>query len=127
MAKKGEALAHLAIEMYCYRIKKYIGAYSAVLGHVDALIFTAGIGENDSIIRKKACVGLANLGIVIDDDKNQLTDQGIFAIQKEGAVVKVLVIRTNEEFEIAQQTLAVIQERKHSPVNSLSKGDKANG
>lgn len=128
LAKEGEPMAHLAIEMYCYRIKKYIGAYSAVLGHVDALIFTAGIGENDPVIRKKACDGLANLGILIDDKKNQLTDQRIFAIQKEEAAIKVLVIPTNEEFEIAQQTLAVIQERKHSPVSgpSVSEGDKTN-
>ncbi len=112
LAKEGEAMAHLAIEMYCYRIKKYIGAYAAVLGQVDALIFTAGIGENDSVIRKKACADLANLGILIDDEKNEHAHQEIVAIHKEAAAVKVLVIPANEEFEIAQQTLAVIQQRK---------------
>lgn len=129
LAKEGEPMAHLAIEMYCYRIKKYIGAYSAVLGRVDALIFTAGIGENDPVIRKKACDGLANLGILIDDEKNQRTDQQRFAIQKEEAAVKVLVVPTNEEFEIAQQTLAVIQEGKRSLAGSPSvmEEDRVNG
>lgn len=112
LAKKGNPMADLAIEMYCYRIKKYIGAYYAVLGQLDALIFSGGIGENDSLIRKNVCIGLAHLGIVIDDQKNQATGYQPFAIQREAEPVKVLVIPTNEELEIAQQTLALIENIK---------------
>ncbi|MGR6035281.1 MAG: acetate/propionate family kinase [Candidatus Nitrosoglobus sp.] len=111
LAKKGNPMADLAIEMYCYRIKKYIGAYYAVLGHLDALIFSGGIGENDALIRENVCTGLANLGITIDNEKNQALDHQPFAIQRENGLVKVLVIPTNEELEIAQQTLALIQNR----------------
>nr|WP_041355044.1 acetate kinase [Nitrosococcus halophilus] len=112
LAKAGDPLASLAIEMYCYRIKKYIGAYYAVLGRLDALIFTGGIGENDALIRNHVCAGLAHLGIVIDHKKNQTAGHDIFAIQGEGGAVTVLVIPTDEELEIAQQTLALIQNQK---------------
>jgi acetate kinase len=112
LAKNGDPRADLAIEMYCYRVKKYIGAYYAVLGQLDALIFSGGIGENDSLIRKNVCIGLAHLGIVIDDQKNQATSYQPFAIQREAEPVKVLVIPTNEELEIAQQALALIENIK---------------
>jgi acetate kinase len=82
------------------------------LGQLDALIFSGGIGENDSLIRKNVCIGLAHLGIVIDDQKNQATSYQPFAIQREAEPVKVLVIPTNEELEIAQQTLALIENIK---------------
>jgi acetate kinase len=100
--------------MYCYRIKKYIGAYYAVLGRVDALVFTAGIGENSSSIRQRACAGLDGLGISVDDDKNVHHDGSPFEIQRDAAAVKVLVIPTNEEMEIAQQTAACIKPGKSS-------------
>jgi acetate kinase len=112
LAKMGNPMADLAIEMYCYRIKKYIGAYYAVLGHLDALIFSGGIGENDALIRENVCTGLANLGITIDNEKNQALDHQPFAIQRENGLVKVLVIPTNEELEIAQQTQALVQNIK---------------
>jgi acetate kinase len=95
--------------MYCYRIKKYIGAYYAILGQVDALVFTAGIGENSSSIRKHACVGLDGLGISIDDNKNEGQATSAFEIQSDAAALKVLVIPTNEEMEIAQQAASCIQ------------------
>jgi acetate kinase len=117
LAEEGDPMANLAIEMYCYRIKKYIGAYYAILGHLDALIFSGGIGENDSLIRKNVCAGLANLGIVIDDNKNQTAAHKTFAIQRKDGVVKVLVIPTDEELEIAQQTLALIQNTKQLSAN----------
>lgn len=109
LAKEGNPKADLAIQMYCYRIKKYIGAYYAVLGHVDALIFSGGVGENDSAIREKVCANLANLGIMIDDRKNQKMSHQTFAIHKECGAVSVLVIPTDEELEIAQQTHALIK------------------
>jgi acetate kinase len=109
LAQDGNPQARLAIEMVCYRIKKYIGAYYAVLGRLDALIFTAGIGEKSPLIRAGACRGLSHLGIEIDPEKNNQKSKKAFEIQTRGSTVKVLVIPTNEEFEIAEQTLACIQ------------------
>ena len=104
-AGAGDARARLAIDMYCYRIRKYIGAYCAVLGHVDALVFTAGIGENSALVRETACRGLEILGIALDPDKNHAPRSAGAAIERAGAAVRVLVIPTNEEIEIARQTL----------------------
>jgi acetate kinase len=100
--------------MFCYRIQKYIGAYYAVLGRLDALIFTAGIGENSSLIRAGACRGLSHLGIEIDSEKNNQSSQKAFEIQKNGSKVRVLVIPTNEELEIAEQTVACIKNNRGS-------------
>jgi len=108
MANRGESQAQLALEIYCHRIKKYIGAYFAVLGRVDAVIFTGGIGENAAPIRKQCCQELEGLGITIDDRKNEKTYAGILEIQGDGASVKVLAVRTNEEREIAEQTVATL-------------------
>jgi acetate kinase len=109
LAQNGNSQAQLAIEMVCYRIKKYIGAYNAVLGRLDALIFTAGIGEKSPLIRAGACQGLSYLGIEIDPEKNNKKSENAFEIQTRGSTIKILVIPTNEEFEIAEQTLACIQ------------------
>jgi len=111
-AGRGNDRAKLAIEMFCYRIKKYIGAYVAVLGSVDAIVFTGGIGENASVIRERACEGLEHLGIAIDGAKNEATLGSIAEIQKDGAPVRVLVVRTDEEREIAQQTIHAIEKAK---------------
>ncbi len=107
-AETGDARAQLALRLYSYRIKKYIGAYVAVLGRVDALVFTAGIGENSAVVRSQACAGLERLGISVDAAKNEASHQGPFAIHADGAAVAVLVVPTNEEIEIAQQTLKTI-------------------
>ena len=104
LAATGDKRARLAIDMYCYRIRKYIGAYYAVLGHLDALVFTAGIGENSPSIRKQSCAGLERFGIRIDDARNTQAGTGVFEIQTEDAPVRVLVVPTNEELEIAHQT-----------------------
>ena len=109
LADKGDKTAKLAIEMYCYRIKKYIGAYFAVLGRVDALVFTGGIGENAAAIRSRCCEGLSRLGIEVDDKINGRQTHGILAIQSETATIQILVIPTNEELEIAEQTVARIK------------------
>jgi acetate kinase len=98
--------------MYCYRIKKYIGAYFAVLGQIDALIFTGGIGENSSLIRKRSCDTLSALGIVIDNEKNESGSGRLCEIQRDGLDIKVLVVPTNEELEIALQTVETIKKIK---------------
>jgi acetate kinase len=106
-AEQGNQLAKLAIEIYCYRIKKYIGAYIAILGRLDGLIFTAGVGENSSIIRLQVCQGLEHLGICIDAEKN-ISAINTTEIQIRASPVKILLIPTDEETEIARQTLASI-------------------
>jgi acetate kinase len=109
LSAAGDPPAALAIDMYCYRIRKYIGAYTAVLGRVDALVFTGGIGENDAEVRRRACEGLSLLGIAVDDARNGSPSKEPREIQREGMPVKVLVIPTNEELEIALQTVACIR------------------
>ncbi len=113
LANDGNEQARIAIEMYCYRICKYVGAYYTILGGLDVLVFTAGIGENDPIIRKSVCDRLFALGIRIDHKRNQASTGQIFSISGENDKVKVLVISTNEEIEIAQQTVSTLQKTGH--------------
>jgi acetate kinase len=108
-AAGGDPSASLAIDMYGYRIRKYIGAYTAVLGRVDALVFTGGIGENDADVRRRACEGMERLGIAVDEARNGSPSSVPREIQREGMPVKVLVIPTNEELEIALQAVACIR------------------
>ena len=108
LADAGDDRARLALTMYAYRIKKYLGAYYAVLGHVDAVVFTGGIGENDAWLRKQACSDLDALGIDIDSDRNTQAGEGVIAIHRDGSSVSVLVVPTDEEFEIALQTVDCI-------------------
>jgi len=108
MARDGDQRARLALDMYGYRLKKYIGMYSAALGRVDALVFTAGIGEKSPLVRALACADLDNLGIRLDAEKNEAKAKEIREIQTEKSAVKVLVVPTNEELEIAQQAFACI-------------------
>jgi acetate kinase len=110
--EEGNPDAALALSLYTYRIKKYIGAYLAVLGRVDALVFTAGVGENSPYIRWHACEGLTHLGISLDQEKNEAKIRGITEIHKAESPVNVLVIPTNEELEIALQTEALIKTAK---------------
>jgi acetate kinase len=107
---QGEAAAQLALEMYAYRLKKYIGAYFAALGRVDALVFTAGVGQHSDVIRALSCTGLENLGIILDEEKNLKGPTGpVTEIQAESSPVKVLIIPTNEELEIANQAVGVLR------------------
>lgn len=111
--QKGNSAAQLALDVYCYRIRKYIGAYTAVLGGLDALIFTAGIGENSPLVRKKSCQDLEFLGIKIDEEKNkQASSKRATEIQTKDSKVKVFCIPTNEELVIALDTKRIIQEAK---------------
>ena len=105
-------LCRLAIDMEVHNVKKYIGAYMAELGHVDALVFTAGVGENDDYLREKFCSGLEELGIKLDKEKNAVAlarkgvDQAI--ISTDDSRVKILMIATNEELVIVEDTLAIM-------------------
>lgn len=99
----GDAAARLALDMYCYRIKKYIGAYSAALGFVDAVVFTAGVGENAPQVRSLACAGLERIGIGVDATANAAAIGELAEISRAGQSVRVLVVRTNEELQIARE------------------------
>ncbi len=106
---KGNVDAILAYEMYAYRIKQYIGNYAAAMNGLDAIVFTAGIGENDSIARKLVCENLDFFGIKIDAEKNNTRSKEIREINTPDATTKVLVIPTNEELEIAKQSFELIK------------------
>jgi acetate kinase len=105
-AKKGNERCKLALKMFCYRIAKYIGAYSVTLGKVDAIVFTGGIGENSNNIRKEICSYLGILGVKIDNRKNSNKKNDITA---QGSKIKVFVIPTNEERIIAEESVAVLK------------------
>ncbi len=105
----GEAGARLAVETYAHRLRKYVGAYYAVLGKVDAVVFTAGVGEHDARIRELGLAGLRRLGIEVDPDRNRAEGGADRFISPTGAEVPVLVIPTDEEREIAAETLAVVR------------------
>lgn len=104
----GDKRARLALDIYTYRIKKYIGSYYAALGTLDAIVYTAGIGEHSPDIRKFSCAGLENMGIQIDDEKNNSYKNGISEISATDSRVKVFVIPTNEELRIAQETKKIL-------------------
>lgn len=104
-ASEGNERAQLALDVFSYDVKKYIGSYIAAMGGLDCLVFTAGIGENTHQVRKAICENMEYFGIAVDDAKNeQKNDGSIHDITAEGAKVKVLVIPTNEELVIARET-----------------------
>ena len=106
-AEKGNERAKLALDVFVYSVKKYIGAYAAAMGGIDALVFTAGIGENNGTLRKQAVSGLEFLGIGIDDEKNNQRGKEL-DISTADAKVRTLVIPTNEELAIARETVRLI-------------------
>ena len=108
----GDKMAALALDMFVYRIRKYIGAYAAVLGRVDGIVFTAGIGENDDIVRSKVCENMGLFGIAIDEELNAMRSGKARNISAKDARVPVLVIPTNEELEIALTTARIVKEKK---------------
>jgi acetate kinase len=103
--RRDDADATLALEVYCYRIRKYVGAYFAVLGRVDAIVFTAGVGEHAAAVRAKALAGLERLGIAVDPERNDASSP---VISPPGAEVAVLVVPTDEELEIANQAAGIL-------------------
>jgi len=110
MIESGDSSAQLAYDVFIHRLRKYIGAYLAVLGHADVLTFTAGIGENDALVRGDALAGMSELGIVVDDDRNASTDKGVRRISADDSPVAVLVVPTNEELAIARDCVAALAE-----------------
>lgn len=106
-AQEGNERAQLALDVYTYRVRKYIGAYAAAMGGVDAVVFTAGLGENSPETRLEICKGLEFLGIKIDEEKNNVRGKAV-DVSAEGSKVKVFVIPTNEELMIARDTKEII-------------------
>jgi acetate kinase len=115
-AQDGDEDAALALDVYSYRIRKYLGAYTAALGGLDLVVFTAGVGENDPIVRERVCGGLELFGIELDHERNRearASDApgGVVPIHADGSRVAVLVVATDEEREIAEETLAALAGR----------------
>ena len=106
-ANAGHKRAKIALESFAYRVAKYVGAYAAAMGGVDAITFTAGVGENDKVTRKIVCEHLAFLGIQVDDEANAKRGQEV-RISTPDSKIAVLVIPTNEELAIARETLALV-------------------
>ncbi len=107
----GDAAAELALDVYCYRIRKYIGSYTAVLGRVDAVVFTAGVGENATVVRERCVEGLEVFGIELDPKANTSASRHACDVATETSRVRILVIPTNEELEIARQARDVVAAR----------------
>lgn len=107
-ATEGNELAREAVNVFCYRVAKYVGAYAAAMNGVDAIAFTAGVGENDGKVRRLVCERFGYLGIAIDEEKNRIRGEEV-VISTPDSKVKVLVIPTNEEYAIACETTALVE------------------
>jgi acetate kinase len=107
-AQASDPAARLALEVYCYRIRKYVGAYHAVLGRLDAVVFTAGVGEHSEVVRQQSLAGLDALGIVVDAERNH-SGPAARLISTPGARVAVAVVPTDEERGIAQETAELLR------------------
>ncbi len=107
-AAEGDKECQLALDMNTYRVKKFIGAYIAVMNGVDAIVFTAGIGENSNVIRRMVCKDMDVFGIELDEQKNNIRSKELTEIHTDNSKVKILVIPTNEELEIAKQSYEIL-------------------
>jgi len=107
-AESGDPDATLALEVYTHRVRSYIGAYAAQLGRVDAIVFTAGVGENAALVREWSLAGLEGFGVELDAERNRESGPGARRISTETSRTEVLVVPTDEELEIARQTVATI-------------------
>lgn len=117
LTESGNERAALALEMFCYRVKKYIGAYAAAMGGLDAIVFTGGIGENGPIIREKSTRGLEFMGVKLDTRKNDTAKRGEEAdISAADSSARILVIPTNEERMIARDTVEVVTSKAAASV-----------
>jgi acetate kinase len=115
MIDEGDDAARLAFDVYCYRIRKYVGAYTAVLGRVDAIVFTAGVGQHSPQVRAASLAGLETMGVQVDGARNAAASGREPAlVSTDASRVRVLVVPTNEEWEIARQSLAVVPVRATS-------------
>ncbi len=108
LIESGDSSAQLAYDVFIHRLRKYIGAYLAILGRTDVLSFTAGVGENAAAVRFDALSGLTGLGIEIDEERNTASDKGARRISTDDSRVAVLVVPTNEELAIARDCLRAI-------------------
>jgi acetate kinase len=108
---EGDPAATLAFDVYCHRIRKYVGAYYAVLGRLDAIVFTAGVGEHAAPVREQSLAGMQRLGIVVDPARNSAAVDGPRVISPEEAPVRVCVVPTDEELAIAQEVSQLIRGR----------------
>ncbi|WP_022949097.1 acetate/propionate family kinase [Methylohalobius crimeensis] len=104
----GDEDARLALDMFCYRVKKYLGAYLAVLGQVDAIVFTGGIGEHDPEVRSRSLADLNGFGIRLDEKKNRRLLTDVMEIQSDRATMKILAVATDEAREIARNMLDLL-------------------
>ena len=109
LESEGDVRAELALEVFVYRIKKYIGSYFATLNGLDMLVFSGGIGERSPVIRSRICGNIGALGVVLDEDKNAGAVSADAFIGKEGASAKVAVIVTDEMGEIAREAGNIVQ------------------
>lgn len=111
MSVQGDTRAKAALEVFCYQIQKYIGAYTAAMNGLDCIVFTGGIGENSASVRKEICTGIDYLGIHISQDKNEWvkSNGGEGVISTDQSKVKICVIRTNEELMIAKESVEVLR------------------
>jgi len=105
----GDEAARLALEIYAYRLRKYLGAYAAVLGRVDAVVFTGGVGENAPRVRELACAGLERLDLCIDATRNDGATGEVCEVGRRDRATRLLVVRTDEELQIAREALAAIR------------------
>jgi acetate kinase len=112
-AHKNNDNAKLAMDIYCYRLKKYIAAYAAAMGGIDALVFTAGVGENSAEVRALTCENLEFMGIKIDTKKNMNAVGKETDISTDDAAVRTLVVPTNEELVIARDTHRIVAAKKN--------------
>jgi acetate kinase len=110
--KEGDPDATRAFDVYCYRLKKYIGAYMAILGGLDALVFTAGVGENSDVLREISTKGLEELGIILDKEKNVKYNRKFGRIDAKGSTVAIFIIPTNEGLVIARDTYRIYKSLK---------------
>lgn len=121
-AEKGHPQARLAVEVFAYRARKYIGGYAAALGGLDAIIFTGGIGENSAVLRSKICSDLGFLGVSLDEKKNTEIKAGCRVISTDVSPVKVMVVPTDEELLIARESLEVLQKAHGSDPGKRTEG-----
>jgi acetate kinase len=113
-AAAGDKRADLALDVFAYRVRKYIGSYLAVLGKVHGIVFTAGIGENSPEVRRRSCAGLEPLGIVLDASRNEAAVAKEAVISADGSPCAILVVPTDEALQIAIETYDIMREGKHS-------------
>jgi acetate kinase len=107
-AATGDAAAQAALDVYPHRLRHYLGAYLLLLGGADAVVFTAGVGEHSPLTRAATVHGLEGLGIVLDGQLNAAPARGARVVSSPSSAVKVLVVPTNEELEIARQAVALL-------------------